>query len=132
MEGIDDEYFPTSVDIGNNEEKYEFHSYISDDSEQDACDSHSQMVHLLKTFLESGWLVSGMSTVWENTGGCAKKYRCALAIYLMTVLSSSYGIIIDRAINAPVYGNNVVDGLNATEIFSFLSPCQLFLPIQLS
>ena len=55
-----------------------------------------------------------MSTVWEDTYGCAKQYMCALAIYLMIVLSSSYGIIIDSAINAPVYGNNVVDGLNET------------------
>ena len=76
--------------------------------------------------------MSGMSTVWEDTGGCAKKYRCTLAIYLMTVLSSSYGIIIDRAINAPGHGNNFVDGLNATEIFPFFSPCQLLPPIQLS
>ena len=52
MEGSAVEYFPTSVDIGNNEEKYEFHSYISDENEQDACDSHYHMVHLLKTFLE--------------------------------------------------------------------------------
>ena len=33
----------------------------------------------------------------------------------MTVLSSSYGIITDIEINAPVNGNNVVDGLNAME-----------------
>ena len=39
---------------------------------------------------------------------------CALAIYLIIVLSSSYGIIIYCAINAPGHGNNVVDGLNAT------------------
>ena len=32
----------------------------------------------------------------------------------MTVLSYSYGIIMDRAINAPRNGKNVVDGLNAT------------------
>ena len=38
-----------------------------------------------------------------------------LATYLMTVLSSSYGIIMDRAINAPGHEKNVVDGLNATE-----------------
>ena len=31
----------------------------------------------------------------------------------MTVLSSAYGIIMDRVINAPVHGNNAVDGLNA-------------------
>ena len=41
------EYFPTSFDNGNNEEKSELHSYIRDDNEQDACDSHVLMVHLL-------------------------------------------------------------------------------------
>ena len=45
-----------------------------------------------------------MSTVWEDTVGCAKQYMCDLDIYLMTVLSSSYGIIMNRAINAPVPG----------------------------
>ena len=59
--------------------------------------------------------MSGMSTVWEDTDGCAKKYRCALTIYLMTLLSSSYGIIMDHAMNPPGHGNNVVDGLNATD-----------------
>ena len=58
--------------------------------------------------------MSGISTVWEDTDGCAEKYMCALAIYLMAVLSSSYGIIMDIIINAPVHGNNVVDGINAT------------------
>ena len=33
----------------------------------------------------------------------------------MTVLSSSYGIIMDIAINEPVHGNNVVDGINAAD-----------------
>ena len=56
-----------------------------------------------------------MSKVREDTDGCAKQYMCALAIYLMTVLSSSYGIIMDREINAPGHGKNVVNGLNATD-----------------
>ena len=114
MEGISVEYFPTSVDIGNNEEKSEFHSCISDDNKKDACDSHAHMVYSLKTFLEPWILVSSMSTVWEDTGGFAKKYRFYLTIYLMNVLSSSYGIIMDQAMNAPGHGNNVVDVLNAT------------------
>ena len=42
-----------------------------------------------------------MSKVWKDTDGCAKQYRCDLAIYLMSVLSYSYGIITDRAINSP-------------------------------
>ena len=33
----------------------------------------------------------------------------------MTMLSSSYGIIMDRAINAPGHIKNVVDRLNTTE-----------------
>ena len=51
MEGISVEYFTSSIDTGNNEEKYEFHSYISEDNEQYACDSHAYMFHLLKTLL---------------------------------------------------------------------------------
>ena len=56
-----------------------------------------------------------MSTVWEENDGCAKKYRCDLAVYLMPVLSYSYGIIMDCAINAPGHRNNVIYGLNATD-----------------
>ena len=45
--------------------------------------------------------MSGMSTLWEDTYVCANKYMCDFDIYLMTVLSSSYGIIMDDAINQP-------------------------------
>ena len=59
--------------------------------------------------------MSGISTVRENTDGCPKKYRCDLDIYLMTVLSSSYDIILDRAINAPGHGNKeLFEGTNGT------------------
>ena len=33
----------------------------------------------------------------------------------MTVLSSSYGIIIDRVINVPSHEKNDVDGINAKD-----------------
>ena len=59
--------------------KYEFCSYISDSNEQDACDSHAHIFHLLKIFY-SLILVSGMATVWEDTNGCAKQCRCALKL----------------------------------------------------
>ena len=45
------------------------------------------MVHLFKKMIELGLLVSGISTVWEDTNGCANQYMCALSIYIMTVLS---------------------------------------------
>ena len=46
------------------------------------------MDYLLKTVLESGRLVSGMSTVWEYTDGCTKKPRYALYIYILMSMSS--------------------------------------------
>ena len=66
------------------------------------------MVCLFNKFVELGLLVYVKSTVWKDTDGCAKQYTSALDIYLTTVLSSEYGIIIDRSINAPVHGKNVV------------------------
>ena len=56
-----------------------------------------------------------MSRVWEDTVGCAKQYMCALAMYLMIVLLSSYCFIMYRKINAPDHGNNFVNGLNERE-----------------
>ena len=55
-----------------------------------------------------------MSTVWGKTDGCANQYRYYLYIYSMTVLSSSYSIIMDRTINATGHRENVIDGLIST------------------
>ena len=46
-------------------------------------------------------------------------------IYLMTVLSSSYVIILDNAINATGNGNNVVEGLNSRYNCYFKSNMEL-------
>ena len=56
-----------------------------------------------------------MSTVWEDNDSCEKIFRCVLAVYLMTMLSSLYDIIMYRAINAPGHGNNSVNVLNPTD-----------------
>ena len=77
------------------------------------------VIHMLICFIrlkkiEAFILVSVMSKLWEDTDGFDKQYGCALDIYLMTLLSSSYGIIMNPAINAPVCGKNYVYGINAT------------------
>ena len=73
------------------------------------------MFNLLNIFFYSGILACGMSKVWEDADGCANKYRCALAIYLMAVLSYSYGIIMNSEVKAPDNVKNVSDGLNAID-----------------
>ena len=71
MEGIALEYFPNSIDTGINDF---FNSCISDDNEQDVCDSHAQFFHITTAIFKSVMLVSCVSTVWEDTYGCAKQY----------------------------------------------------------
>ena len=56
-----------------------------------------------------------MGTIWGNTGGCAEQYRCASKLYLMSVMSQCYSILIDRGISAPGHGKEVVDGINAVD-----------------
>ena len=46
MERITVEYFPNSVDTGRNITKSEFNSYLSNENEKYACDSHAHMIHL--------------------------------------------------------------------------------------
>ena len=78
------------------------------------------VIHILICFIyskifELGILVSGVSTVWEDTNVCENQYRCDLDIYLINVLSYLYVIIMDCVINAPCHVNNFVDGLNSTD-----------------
>ena len=56
-----------------------------------------------------------MSKVWEDSDGCANQHIFPLTIYLMTVVSSLYEIIMDNSINEPDHGNNVVERLNPTD-----------------
>ena len=58
---------------------------------------------------------TSLSTIWENTDGCSEKYRCASELYLMSVMSQCYSIIIDRGISAPGNGKEVLYGTNAVD-----------------
>ena len=73
-------------------------------------------------------LTTSLSTIWENTDGCAEQYRFASALYLMSVMSQTCSIIIDRGISAPGHGKEVVDGLNDVDkryIYQLMSKVQL-------
>ena len=83
------------------------------------------MISLLK---DKNVLTTSLSKIWENTDGCAEKYRCASALYLMSLMSKTYSIIIDRGISAPGHRKEMVDGLNAVDkryIYQLMSKVQL-------
>ena len=69
-----------------------------------------------------------LSTIWENTDGCSEQYICASALYLMSVMSQCYSVIIYRGISTPGHGKEVVYGLNAADklyIYQLMSNVQL-------
>ena len=73
-------------------------------------------------------MASSLSTIWENTDGCTEKYRCASELYLISVMSQCYSVIIDRGISAPRHGKEVADGLNAIKncyIYQLMSNVKL-------
>ena len=73
-------------------------------------------------------LTTSLSTMWENTDGCAEQYRCTSALYLMSVMSQTYSIMIDRGISSPGHGKELVYGLNAVDkryIYQLVSKVQL-------
>ena len=73
-------------------------------------------------------MTTSFSAIWEDTAGCAEQYRCDSALYLMSVMSQCYSIIIDRGIIAPGNCKGVVYGLNDVDkryIYQFMSTVQL-------
>ena len=105
-----------------------FHYFLSDDSKQDAATTTAHSKRLISLLKNEKVLKTSLSTIWENTDGCAEQYRCASALYLMSVMSQTYSIIIDWGVSAPGHGKEVVDGLNAVDksyIYQFMFKVQL-------
>ena len=88
-----------------------FHSFLSDDSKQDAATTTAHSKCFIELLKETN-IEKSLSTIWEYSNGCAEQYRCASAQYLMSVMSQCYLVIIDRGISAPGHGKEVVYGLN--------------------
>ena len=105
-----------------------FHYFLSDYSNKDAATTTVHIKLLISLLKNNQLLTTSLSTIWENTDGCAEKYRCASALYLMSVISQTNSLIIDRVIIAPGHVKEVVDGLNAVDkryIYQLMSKVQL-------
>ena len=89
-----------------------FTIFLYDNRKQDAATNTAHSKCLISFLKDKKILTTSLSTIWENTDGCAEQYRCTSALYLMSVMSQFYSIVIDRGISAPGHGKDVVDGLN--------------------
>ena len=63
-----------------------FHSFLSDDSKQDDSTSTVHSKQLISLLKNKQVLTISLSTIWENTDGCAEQYRFASELYLMILL----------------------------------------------
>lgn len=92
----------------------EFHSHLSDDAAQCAATSFENMYVVLNHLKEKGLLHEHSTVIYDHTDGCTCQYRCATALYFLSMLSFMFKVTIDRMIHAPGHGKDEVDGLNAT------------------
>ena len=86
--------------------------HLSDSKLQNSATTTDHLYTLLENVFEKKQMIRGR-TMWDQTDGCAKQYRCSIAYYLMSYLSTSFKIVIDRYIDTPGHGKDVVDGFNA-------------------
>ena len=90
-------------------------STLSDDSKQYSATATAHIKLLILLLKDKKILTTSLSTILRNTGGCAKQYRCASVLYLMSVMYQCYPIITYRGISAPGHGKDIVYGLNAVD-----------------
>ena len=121
IEGISLEIFSAAPQADINSSSFSrprhavFYSFLSDDIKQDAATTTAHSKRLISLLKNEKVLTTSLGTIWENTDGCAEQFRCAYAMYLMSVISQTYSLIIDQGISAPGNGKEVVDGLNAVD-----------------
>ena len=81
-----------------------FIPFLSDVSKQDAATTTAHRKRLISLHKNKKVFTTLLMKIWENTDVCDEQYICASALYLMSVMSQTYSIIIDRSISAPGHG----------------------------
>ena len=90
IEGIVLEYFSALPQTGINSYTKPcscyavFHYFLSDDIKQYGATSTAHRKRFIVLLKEQKVLTPLLSTIWENTDGCAEQYRCSSEIYLMS------------------------------------------------
>ena len=82
----------------------EFYFHLSDSKLKNSATTTAHPHILLAKHFDKKQMIRG-GTMWDQTDGCAKQYRCSIAYYLMSYLSKSYQIVLDRAVDTPGHGN---------------------------
>ena len=71
-----------------------FHSFLSDYIKQYADTTTAHINRLISLLKNKKVLTTSISTIWGNTDDFCEQYICDSALYLMSVMSQCYSIII--------------------------------------
>ena len=116
MEGVAFDYVDDDLNSPTvGQVKGEFHSFLSDESKQDAATVTAHSYRFIQHLLESERIMRGLSTIFENTDGSGTQYRNGTGMSHQSSLAVKFQLVIDRAVGAPGHGKDVVDGLNAVD-----------------
>ena len=126
MEGYCFDSFRKKVNVSNfydngggyvhksNDTVREIHLHLSDSKLKNAATTTAHIYTLLASMFDKKQMIRGV-TIWYQTGGCAKQYRCSIAYYLMSFLSKTYQNFLGRSVDTTGHGKHVVDGFNAVQ-----------------
>ena len=103
LEGVDDQLL------------LDFHSFLSDGKVQHASTVYNHLTKLIEKLQESEVLAKSGGSILSFTDGCASQYRSATSLYFMSLLSSRFGVVIDRGISAAGHGKSIVDAINGVD-----------------
>ena len=92
----------------------EFRLHLSYSKLKNAATTTACLYTLLDRMFEKKQMIR-RGQFWDQTYGCAKRYRCSIFYYLMSFLSKSYQMFLDRAVYTPGHGKYGVDGFNAVQ-----------------
>ena len=87
---------------------------FSNDSKKYSSTTSADRKHTIEMLNKLKMLPSKLITLWENTNGCTEHYRCATVLFLLSMLSQVFYVIIHRSVSETGHGGEVVDELNTT------------------
>lgn len=95
--------------------KFDFHSFLSDDTTQMANTVYCHMKKLCHYLKDKLKILSSGGRLMTMTDGCAKQYKCSTSIFFMSLLATSFDIVVDRAVACPGHGKSLCDALNGVD-----------------
>ena len=89
-----------------------FHYFFSDYRKHFSATTAAHIKRITELLNNRKIIFYDFSTICNNTYSFTENYRCATVLFLLSILSQSYNIIIYCGLSEPVHGREVFDVFN--------------------